>query len=212
MKVSTLLVLAVVAISGAQAPKTWTTQEDHQNMMEQLGITKLRPGPSGNESAPNHANYDEALANPYPHLPELLTLENGGKVTDAAAWWKLRRPEIVEAFDREVVGRVPAGVPKVSWRVQRDDRSDVAGHAARSRDLIGAVDNSAYPAITVEIQMTVVTPAGAARPVPIMMMFGRAHPAASEQLLAAGWGYATIAPASIQADNGAGLTSGIIGL
>ena len=35
-------------------------------MMAQLGIRKLRPGPSGNESAPNHANYDEALANPYP--------------------------------------------------------------------------------------------------------------------------------------------------
>lgn len=34
----------------------------------------------------------------------------------------------------------------------------------------------------------------------------------SEQLLASGWGYATISPASIQADNGAGLTRGIIGL
>lgn len=34
----------------------------------------------------------------------------------------------------------------------------------------------------------------------------------SEQLLAAGWGYCTIDPASIQADNGAGLTKGIIGL
>src|SRR5690606_40719363 len=33
-----------------------------------------------------------------------------------------------------------------------------------------------------------------------------------EQLLAAGWGYATISTASIQADNGAGLTRGIIGL
>ena len=34
----------------------------------------------------------------------------------------------------------------------------------------------------------------------------------TEQLLAAGWGYATIDPNSIQADNGAGLTRGIIGL
>jgi hypothetical protein len=33
-----------------------------------------------------------------------------------------------------------------------------------------------------------------------------------ERLLAAGWGYCTIDPASIQADNGAGLTNGIIGL
>jgi hypothetical protein len=37
-------------------------------------------------------------------------------------------------------------------------------------------------------------------------------PPSTEQLLAAGWGYATIIPNSIQADNGAGLRKGIIGL
>jgi len=37
-------------------------------------------------------------------------------------------------------------------------------------------------------------------------------PPATEQLIADGWGYATINPGSIQADNGAGLTKGIIGL
>src|SRR5262245_11891419 len=46
--------------AGLPAPKMWTAQEDHQNMMDQLGIKALRPGPSGNEQAPNHANYDEA--------------------------------------------------------------------------------------------------------------------------------------------------------
>ena len=73
--------------AGAPAPKTWTAQEDHQNMMEQLGIKALRPGPSGNEQAPNHANYDEATANPFPNLPDVLTLKNGKKVTTAAQWW-----------------------------------------------------------------------------------------------------------------------------
>src|SRR5688572_33354912 len=87
-------------------PKMWTTAEDHQNMMQQLGIRKLRPGPSGNESDPNHANYDEATANPYPNLPEVLTLKNGTKVTTPAMWWNQRRPEILEEFDREVLGRV----------------------------------------------------------------------------------------------------------
>ena len=52
-------------------------------MMEQLGITGLRPGYSGNESAPNHANYDELKANPYPELPDALTMKNGKKVTTA---------------------------------------------------------------------------------------------------------------------------------
>jgi hypothetical protein len=37
-------------------------------------------------------------------------------------------------------------------------------------------------------------------------------PPSTEQLLAGGWGYATLFPDSIQADNGAGLTNGIIGL
>jgi hypothetical protein len=37
-------------------------------------------------------------------------------------------------------------------------------------------------------------------------------PPSTEQLIAAGWGYAVIDPGSIQADNGAGITRGIIGL
>ena len=61
----------------AKRPVILTTQEDHQDMMRQLGITKLRPGPSGNNQAPNAANYDEALANPYPDLPNVMTLKNG---------------------------------------------------------------------------------------------------------------------------------------
>ena len=33
---------------------------------------------------------------------------------------------------------------------------------------------------------------------------------ATDQLIAAGWGYASFSPSSVQADNGAGLTKGII--
>src|SRR5215510_9592081 len=101
----------------SQDTAAWTTAQDHENMMVQLGIRKLRPGPSGNESAPNHANYDEATANPFPDLPAVLTLKSGKKVTTPAAWWKERRPEIVEDFEREVLGRVPRNVPKVMWTV-----------------------------------------------------------------------------------------------
>ena len=90
----------------------WTAAEDHQNMMDQLGIKALRPGPSGNESAPNHANYDESKANPFPILPEVLTLKNGKKVTTAEMWWNQRRPEIVEDFEREVLVAFPKTCPK----------------------------------------------------------------------------------------------------
>src|SRR5258708_782081 len=116
---SLLITAALIASLSAQngaGTRTWTAAEDHQNMMDQLGIKALRPGPSGNETAPNHANYDESLANPYPNLPDALTLENGHKVTSAEMWWKQRRPEIVADFDREVLGRVPRNVPNVAWR------------------------------------------------------------------------------------------------
>src|SRR6186713_301419 len=91
---------------------TFTTQQDHDNMKQQLGIKKLRPGFSGNESAPNHANYDESLANPCPQLPDILTLSNGKKVTSADEWWRQRRPEIVESLEKEVYGRLPNNIPK----------------------------------------------------------------------------------------------------
>src|SRR5437762_7037932 len=112
-----MVLLFTTGVLFGQQSATWTAAEDHQNMMDQLGIKALRPGPSGNEAAPNHANYDESTANPFPNLPDVLTLKNGKKVTSAAMWKNQRRPEIIEDFDREVLGRVPANVPKVTWTV-----------------------------------------------------------------------------------------------
>ncbi len=230
-------------------PTVWTSFGDHQHMMNQLGITALRPGPSGNESDPNHANYDEATANPYPHLPDPLVMENGQKVTSAEMWEKQRRPEIIELFEREVLGRIPANVPKVTWSVAETATGTLAGHPVVGKQLVGHVDNSSYPAIDVNIQLTLVTPADVSGPVPVMIIFrggnvqqavgnapppgrggfgrggqagpGRggapappvnADPPATDQLIADGWGFAFLNPGSIQADNGAGLTRGIIGL
>ena len=220
--------------AGASDTGAWTNDNDHQNMMDQLGITALRPGPSGNESQPNHANYDEALANPFPILPDVLTLKNRKDVATAEAWLERRRPEIVEDFEREVVGRVPKTVPKVTWTVADKADGTLGGVAVVGRQLVGHVDNSSYPAITVDIQLVVVTPAAAKLPVPLMIMFrggtlaqavGAAplpqfgpppppgsDPPGIEQLAADGWGFAFLSPGSIQADNGAGLTKGIIGL
>ena len=99
--------------AGPCAPLTLTAEQDHQNMMDQLGIHAIRPGWSGDEAAPNHANYDPAKANPFPDLPDALILNNGKRVTTPEMWWKQRRPEIVEAMEREVYGRLPKNLPKV---------------------------------------------------------------------------------------------------
>src|SRR5579862_8294449 len=93
---------------SASPPVAFTADQDHQNMMDQLGIKALRPGPSGNEKAPNHANYDESRANPFPEIPDPLTASDGQKVTTAEMWWNQRRPEIVEMYSKYVYGRVPA--------------------------------------------------------------------------------------------------------
>jgi len=257
-------------------PVQFTAAQDHQNMMDQLGIKSLRPGPSGNESAPNHANYDESIANPYPDLPDLLTLKNGRKVTTPDNWWKQRRPEIVEDMEKEIYGRLPKKIPAVKWTVDISEREMVGFIPVIAQKLTGNVDNSEYPLIDVNISMVLVLPANAKGPVPVLMMFGMASlpspaqpdrdelevinqafrkllserdpeikaifdkyqaynpigraitpspfggmggqanpnsdPPSTQQLLTAGWGYAIIDPSSIQADNGAGLTKGIIGL
>ncbi len=215
-------------------PVRMTKEEDHKRTMDLLRITELRRGKAGRDKTdPNFANYDESKANPYPNLPDPLTMKNGKQVKTAKAWWQRRRPEIVEDFEREVYGRLPKNIPNVTWTVAETLNTTVAGRPVTGKKLVGHVDNSACPSISVDIQMTLVTPAAAKAPVPVLMMFGfgglppapnappkaagKGFPAppgvpSTEQLIADGWGYATIIPASIQADNGAGLTTGIIGL
>jgi lysophospholipase L1-like esterase len=223
---------ATSAANGCAA-MNWTAQQDHQNMMDQLGIKAVRPGPSGNEQAPNHANYEESKANPFPDLPDALTLKSGQKVASPALW-NQRRREIVDDFEREVLGRVPPNAPKVTWTVTNATASKAGMFPVVTKQLVGHADDSSCASIHVDIDMTLVTPANAKGPVPVMMMFGSAasqkrmvemmaarpemkaalgsDPPSTEQLIASGWGYALIDPGSIQPDNGAGLTKGIIGL
>ena len=152
---------------------TFTTQEDHQNMLKQLGITKLRPGPSGNESAPNHANYDESLANPYPDLPELLVCSDGTVVKSKEEWISKRRPETVELLEKEVIGRVPADTPKVTWKVLEEKEIMAGDIPMIEKSLEGIVDNSRCPEIEVKIALRVGVPKNAnkEKPVPTLIMF-----------------------------------------
>ena len=207
--------------------------QDHQRMMDLLHITSLRPG----SGAKNPTNYNEAKANPYPNLPDPLMLNNGQKVTTAKVWENKRRAEIMEDFDREIYGRVPKNVPRVKWEVVSTTKEKNGDYEAIVKKLVGHVDNSSYPQDTVDIQLTLATPADAKGPVPVMMQFGfsfGARPGAvrpvtnsnaiidapavkpapnwQQQLLAKGWGYAVLTPTSVQPDNGAGLAKGIIGL
>lgn len=156
------IILGFAVLAATQSfPDTtkWTAEDDHRNMMEQLGIRALRPGPSGKENAPNHANYDESKANPFPDCPGVLKLKDGRVVSTPEMWWKERRFEIVEDFEREVLGRVPPDAPKITWRVTRTVNDTVGPYPVVAKGLTGHADNSSYPAIDVNIEMVVVTPA-----------------------------------------------------
>ena len=237
VKSLSIALLLLVGLPSARAadPATpaavpMTAEQDHQNMMDQLHITTLRTGADGfNAQAPNAQNTDEAKATRYTNLPDPLVLKNGKKVTTAKTWWAKRRPEIVEDFDREVYGRVPKTTPKVTWEVVKTTQETVGDLPVITKQLVGHVDNSADPSIAVDIQLSLTTPAHAAGPVPVMMEFGfpafpgsgrggfpgfptPPGPTWQQQVLAKGWGYAVLVPTSFQADNGAGLTQGIIGL
>lgn len=223
------------AAHRAARPLELTAEQDHQRVLNLLHISSLRTGPDSDPASPHAANYDESKANPYPTLPDPLVLASGEKVTTAKTWWTNRRPEIVESFDREIYGRVPKQTPRVNWEVASTTREIVGGVPAITKKLVGHLDNSSYPAISVDIQATLTTPAASKGRVPVMMEFGfdpavmrrllarleargqkipppPPGPTWQEQVLAKGWGYAVIIPTSFQADNGAGLTQGIIGL
>jgi hypothetical protein len=153
-----LFLLTLVAAAQTPPPVQLTAEQDHQRMMDALQITSIRRGADGDPKSPYAANYDESKANPYPNLPDPLVLNNGKRVTTAKMWWTQRRPEIVAAFDREIYGRVPANTPKVRWEVISTTYETNGDVPVITKKLVGHVENSSYPLVTVDIQLTLTTP------------------------------------------------------
>ena len=230
------VVAALAGSAGATSlppPVALSSEQDHQRTMQLLHITELRRGPDGDPTSPHAANFDESRVARYT-LPDPLLMKSGLRVISSAQWWTRRRPEIIEDFDREIYGRVPRDLPRVTWVVTRVTSDTNGAVPVLTKELAGHVDNASYPLIDVNIQLTLTVPADAPGPVPVMMEFGLSpEPLAmlrkrfsdeqwatfmgtalswQSQLLARGWGYAVLIPTSIQADSGDGLTSGIIGL
>jgi hypothetical protein len=195
-----------------------------------------------------------------------MTTKSGKPVTTAEQWWKVRRPEIVEDFEREVYGRIPATAPKVTWRVTETDPEFIGFRPVIAQRVVGHLDNIADPAIKVDMQMILALPANAKGPVPVLIMFAparfpspsqptseeatkldqamkamlaerdpnfaaifKAHPGFEfvkqpsffpappsderiTDLISDGWGVALLDTSTIQADDGAGLRTGVIGL
>ena len=227
---------SVQSKTSSGAPVHLTAAEDRQRLLGLLGIqdSQMRPPPATDARAANATNYDEDKSHVYPDLPDPLRMKNGKRITSEDQWWSKRRPEIVADFEREILGRAPANLPAIQWQVVSSTPEKYGGVDAVTRRLLGHVDNSADPQIPVTIDLLLTVPAHAPGPVPIILELAfkkdfqhaldrpLAEPpppgAAGEwgvdgrPVLARGWGFAVMNPVSFQADDGAGLTEGIIGL
>ena len=208
------------------------SEKEQRREMDLLGIRTLRPPFTNDPNSPNYTNYEESKAAADRNIPDPLLTSGGTRVTSPEQWWSKRRPEIVELFDREIYGRTPGNLPKVRWEVKNTVHERNSDISVITKTLVGHVDNSADPSITVNIDLTLTTPEGEKRPVPLIMELGLSKefmamlakrfpqfaaatgpaPTWQQQVLARGWGYAEYIPTSVQPDNGAGLTEGIIGL
>jgi hypothetical protein len=240
MKAGAALSLLAAACFAAYAQPTDRAAIAAGNIAERdrearvLGITLQTPGTAYDIGKPGNVNYDEARANSNPRLPDVLTLADGTNVKTRAQWAR-RAAEIRAMFDAEVYGKYPAHLPRVRWKVTGTERMDVQSVPAIVKHVTGHVDNSSYPAITLDIQLDVVTPASAkGRKVPVIIGGGTVRPRpvftrppgaavhmtlapsdapdSAQLLLQRGWGFVWINATDIQPDNGASFDKGIIGL
>ena len=177
--------------------------------------TNLGSDPNGNPlrlalKTGHVSNYDEAKVGTYA-LPDPLKMSDGKPVGDAKTWAK-RRAEIVQLYETKIYGRTPANTPNVSWTVAETDPKAREGASVRKK-VVGAVGSNGQT-----INVTLHTPASATKPVPVILLinFGGGpppppgttargpglppDPPVAADILARGWGYATVGYADIQPD------------
>jgi hypothetical protein len=215
------------AVLLAQPPspqREAATQADYRATLARLGITSIRPGADGfNRNAANAANRDEARVGSYT-LPPLLVDAAGRPVTGAGGWHHRRR-ELIELFDREMYGRVPANAPGIRWDFTAQETRQVGGMAVVTRHFLGHAALSGLDSPPLAIDLRIDLPENVRGRVPVILEFGFPEgfrfpgpprpqppgPDGREQVLRRGWGFATLVPWTVQPDDGAGLREGVIG-
>jgi hypothetical protein len=218
-----LLLATVLAAATAPncSPAARTTSEDYNQSLASIGVTSTRPGKSGTIGAPNQANNNEANAFYTSPMPEVMRLQSGQPVTSAAQW-KQRRAEIARAFEDQVYGRIPAEVPPVTWQTLSETPITIGTLRVIDKRLRGTVVSARCPNRQMSFNARLLLPADAPGPVPVVITFNFVFPffppapltptSPTGQLIAANMGQVLFDPTEVQADSGAGFTSGIIGL
>jgi hypothetical protein len=165
------------------------------------------------------SNYDEAKVGAYT-LPDPLMMQDGRLVRDAAAWFNERRPEIVQLYESEIYGRVPAIAPKVNFEVVASQQGALEGTAVRKHVVARFGRGPDAPSMN----LVLLLPANASGPVPVLLhlvfgaglqaprmsMEGNGTPGNTArftetgpvaEILAQGYGYATLRYTEIEGDH-----------
>jgi hypothetical protein len=115
-------------------------------------------------ASPSGINYDEAKVPPYT-LPDPLVMVNGQKVTDAQAWRKERRPEILELFRTHMFGHSPARPKDLQFAVTSVARDALGGKAVRKQVSVYFSARKDGP----RMDLLLYLPVSAAQPVPAFL-------------------------------------------
>ena len=109
-------------------PNAAATAADHQNMMEQFGITRSARARAATRRRPNPANYDQAKANPYPesarsaHAEERRARSRRAEHGGSSGGRRSSRTSSARCS-----GACPKNVPKVTWKVTETRETTVGG-------------------------------------------------------------------------------------
>jgi hypothetical protein len=227
MQPSTVCTILTAALWAAQLPVQAADPAPATNAP--LRRTDAQGNPIRRAPTGHVSNYDESKVGDYT-LPDPLVRQNGQPVRDAETWFKQRRPELLKLYETEIYGRVPAGAPKLTFKVIETDTNALDGLAVRKlvdMHFTGQPESS-------NVHLHVYLPAKATRPVPVllhMVFFSNppipgtvsnpasagpaGRPAFSEtgpltNILARGYGYATFRYTEVQPDKANTFQSGVI--
>jgi hypothetical protein len=147
---------------------------------------------------------------------DLLRMHDGTTISTPDQWWTMRRPEMLKDVQEQFWGVPPPDsiFPRIRWNVNMTTGGS-GDSAYIQKTIVGYIDTSRYPAVrnVPKILATLRTPLFAKGKVPVMIVIGGfftdrywryAYPN--------GWGICNFDPTALQPDNGAGLTSYLIGL
>jgi hypothetical protein len=162
-------------------------------------------------------NYDDEQAGDYAPI-DLLKMHDGTRIASEDEWWSKRRPELLADVQDSLWGRIPeeSRLPRITWRMHAMKGGGQGDGAFMQSAITGVVDVSEYPEVRTapRIDATLRMPADAKEARPILIVIGGDFPLESTWHYVAprGWGVCAFNPHPLQPDNGAALTSHLIGL